>query len=265
MNIFEAVLLGIVQGLTEFLPISSSGHLVIFQNLLGFNEPELLLDVAMHLGTLAAVCLYLRSDIRDIVTGILSRDFHGPGARLAWMVAAGTVPTVIIALVFRDSLEKAFSSVSLVGWMLIVTGCILLTPRLIRVRRSGSFSSTTTARVGLLSALVVGAAQGLAVTPGISRSGTTITAGLALGMDRDLAGRFSFLLSIPAIVGAVILQFDLEAAQRVGIAPLISGFATAAIVGFFALKLLMGMLRKGHLHYFAPYCWVVGLAAILFS
>ena len=103
------------------------------------------------------------------------------------------------------------------------------------------------------------------VTPGISRSGTTIVVGLLLGLDRDLAGRFSFLLSIPAIIGAVVFQFNLDALARVGIVPLIAGFAAAAVVGFFALKVLMGMVRKGHLHYFAPYCWAAGLAAILLS
>ena len=263
MNTLETILLGIVQGLTEFLPISSSGHLVIFQNLLGFTEPELLLDCALHLGTLAAVCLYLRADIKLILSEILRGDFKGPGASLAWMVAAGTVPTVLIALAFRDHLESAFASVFLVGCALIATGCILLVPKLAGGRLRGNCAVKM--RVGLLAALAAGAVQGLAVTPGISRSGITIVTGLLLGLDRDLAGRFSFLLSIPAIIGAVVLQFNLDALARVGTAPLIAGFAAAAVIGFFALTILMGMLRKGHLHYFAPYCWAAGLAAILLS
>jgi undecaprenyl-diphosphatase len=182
------------------------------------------------------------------------------------MVVAGTVPTVVIALTFRHSLEKAFGSVLLVGFTLVVTGCILVAPRIAAATKRSSAAATGGAlRVGLLTALAVGAAQGLAVTPGISRSGTTIAAGLILGLDRDLAGRFSFLLSIPAIIGAVILQFDIRELVRIGTAPLVCGFTTAAVVGFFALKLLMGMVRRGQLHYFAPYCWAVGLAAILFS
>ncbi|MDZ7698737.1 MAG: undecaprenyl-diphosphate phosphatase [Deltaproteobacteria bacterium] len=120
-------------------------------------------------------------------------------------------------------------------------------------------------RVGLLAALAVGAAQGLAIMPGISRSGTTIVVGLLCGLERDLAGRFSFLLAIPAIVGAVVLQFSAEALTKIGVVPLILGFGTSALVGYFALKILMPMVRKGHLHYFAPYCWAVGLTVLILS
>ncbi len=259
MNIFETTILGIIQGLTEFLPVSSSGHLVLFQNLLGFKEPELLLDCSLHLGTLLAVCVYFRHDIKEIVTDIWKRDFKNPHASLALWVVVGSVPTAVIGLVFKTPLERLFGSVATVGSMLIATGIIVALTRMI----PEGFGTRT--RVGLLGALAVGAAQGLAIIPGISRSGATIVCALLFGLDRDLAGRFSFLLAIPAIIGALAIQIDLDALERVGLVPLVFGFFSSAIVGLLALKLLMGIVRKGHLYYFAPYCWVIGLLVVFAS
>lgn len=259
MNAIETIILGIVQGLTEFLPISSSGHLVLFQNLLGFQEPELLLDVSLHLGTLLAVIIYFRSDLMEMAKALAHREFKSPYASLFLWVIIGCIPTAIIGLVFRDSLEGLFGSVTLVGFMLSATGIIVALDRVI----PGHY--TTRMQVGLFTALAIGTAQGLAIIPGISRSGATIICGMVCGMNREMAARFSFLLSIPAIIGAMGLQLDLEAVQRVGFVPLMSGFITATLVGILALKLLMGMVRKGHLYYFAPYVWAVGLAVIIFA
>jgi undecaprenyl-diphosphatase len=258
MNAFEAIILGIVQGLTEFLPISSSGHLVLFQNLFGFQEPEILFDVSLHLGTLLAVIIYFRSDLMEMVKALVQRDFKNPSASLFLWVIIGCIPTAVIGLVFKDPLEGLFGSVTLVGFMLLATGIIVGLDRVIPGHH------TTRMQVGLLTALAVGTAQGLAIIPGISRSGATIICGMLCGMNREMAGRFSFLLSIPAIMGAMGLQMDLEAVQRLGFAPLISGFVTATFVGILALKLLMGMIKKGHLYYFAPYVWAMGTAVIIF-
>jgi len=265
MNAIETLFLGIAQGLTEFLPVSSSGHLVIFQNLLGFKEPELLLDCSLHLGTLLAVCVYLRGDVARISTAVLRGDFRSPHAFLGWMVVAGSVPTAVIGFAFKNHFERMFGSVSLVGIMIAVTGIILITSR-IAPAAAKLTSETLGCRTGagLLAALVVGTAQGLAIIPGISRSGTTIVVGLLCGLERGLAGRFSFLLSIPAIVGALILQLKGESLTRVGVGPLLAGFGMSALVGFVALSVLMRTVRNGHLHYFAPYCWAVGLAAFIF-
>ena len=266
MTNLETLFLGIIQGLTEFLPVSSSGHLVLFQNLLGFKEPELLLDTALHIGTLLAVCLYLRSDIKIMATEILHGNFKGPHAFLAWWVIIGTIPTAFIGLVFKDSLEVLFGSVWLVGIMLMVTGIILVCSwflPMIAKRWAKNYGDRK--RVGLITALIVGTAQGLAIIPGISRSGATIVSGLACGLDRELAGRFSFLLSIPAIIGALVVQLNAEAITRTGAIPLLVGFGISAIVGFLALKLLMSMIRKGTLHYFAPYCLLLGLLIVIFA
>lgn len=258
MTIIETIFLGIIQGLTEFLPVSSSGHLVIFQNLLGFKEPELLLDCSLHLGTLLAVCLYFRSDLRKMATEVWHFDLKNPHTNLLLWVVVGSVPTAIIGLVFQEPFEKVFGSVTMVGVMLLATGFIVASTRFI----PKSYGTRT--RVGLLAALAVGVAQGMAIMPGISRSGTTIVCALLFCLNRDLAGRFSFLLSIPAILGALVIHLNVESLGRIGFVPLSLGFASSALVGILALKILMGMVRKGHLYYFAPYCWAVGLL-ILFA
>ena len=267
MNNLETIFLGIVQGLTEFLPVSSSGHLVIFEKLLGLKEPEILLDASLHLGTLIAVCFYFRNDLVKMVTELWSfvlpgsrkQDGAKPNAQLAMMVILGSVPTAIIGLIFKDPIEEAFGSMFTVGIMLLLTGMIVGITRLIPKSRN------TAMRVGPLVALAVGTAQGLAIMPGISRSGSTIVCALLLGLDRELAGRFSFLLAIPAILGAVILQVDAEAIHRLGAVPLILGLVSSGVIGFLALKVLMGIVKKGHFYYFAPYCWGVGCLAIYFS
>jgi undecaprenyl-diphosphatase len=180
------------------------------------------------------------------------------------MVAAGSVPTALIGFTFKDQFERMFGSVAVVGVMLAVTGLILISS-LSAPKEARLAPETLGGRIGagLLAALIVGTAQGLAIIPGISRSGTTIVAGLLCGMEKGLAGRFSFLLSIPAVTGALILHLKGDALTRVGAGPLLVGFAISAVVGFIALGLLMRTVRSGHLHYFAPYCWAAGLAAFI--
>lgn len=267
MTTVETIFLGIIQGLTEFLPVSSSGHLVVCKNLLGFREPELLLDTSLHFGTLIAICIYFRSDLRQmaqeiwrlISSGKGRRPRPGPYATLALMVATGSIPTALIGIIFKEVLERLFGSVTTVGVMLVITGLIVGITRFIP-RSYGKRG-----QVSPIIALAVGAAQGLAIVPGISRSGATIVCGLLLGLNRDMAGRFSFILSIPAIIGALLLQLDMTAITRVGAIPLFMGFLSSAFVGFLALRILMGMIRKGHFYYFAPYCWAIGILTVLFS
>jgi len=272
MDISSSVLLGIIQGLTEFLPISSSGHLVLWQNLLGFKEPELLFDISLHLGTLVAVCLFFRHDLKAMIvetTGFLvsllsretgfgqSREY--PHASMLLWVLVGTIPTGFIGLWFKSPLEALFGSLRVVGFMLLVTGLIVLASR----KLSGNESARTS--VGLWAALAVGIAQGIAIIPGISRSGSTIVCGMACKLPRETAARFSFLLAIPATLGAVAVQLRSEGLSREALPTLAAGFFVSAVVGLLALKILMGMVRKGHLYYFAPYCWAVGLLILFFS
>jgi len=180
-------------------------------------------------------------------------------ASLALMVVAGSIPTALIGLTFKDPLEKLFGSVTTVGVMLLITGLITGITKFIP-QNHGKWD-----QVKVWMALVIGVAQGLAIIPGISRSGSTIVCALLLGLRRETAGRFSFLLSIPAIIGAVGLHLESDAIARVGVLPMTVGFASSAVVGFFALKLLMGMVKKGHFYYFAPYCWIVGALTIILS
>ena len=195
MNIFQTTILGIIQGLTEFLPVSSSGHLVLFQNLLGFREPELLLDCSLHLGTLLAVCVYFRNDLKKIVTEIWKGDFKNPHASVALWIVVGSVPTAVIGLVFKAPLERLFGSVTIVGAMLIATGIIVALTRMI----PEGYGTRTS--VGLLAALAVGTAQGLAIIPGISRSGTTIVCALLLGLTGIWQGAFLSFWPYPQLSG----------------------------------------------------------------
>jgi undecaprenyl-diphosphatase len=271
MDIFTGIFLGIVQGLTEFLPISSSGHLVLFQNLLGFKEPELLLDVGLHFGTLLAVCIFLRKDLQLMIRESWQTSlafFHDretfkqlssrPHPRLAFWVVIGTMPTVFIGFAFRSHFERLFASLDAVGMMLIFTGLILIISRFLPRQY------TSRNHFGLWIALMVGVSQGLAIIPGISRSGTTIICGLILGLDRDLAARFSFLLSIPAIIGALLLQIFSEGIEGLELGTLSFGFLASAVVGFIAIKILVNMVRKGSLYIFTPYCCALGLVIIFF-
>ncbi|MDB9823471.1 undecaprenyl-diphosphate phosphatase [Deltaproteobacteria bacterium] len=270
MDSITSIFLGVIQGLTEFLPVSSSGHLVFFQNVLGFEEPELLLDISLHVGTLLAVCIFFRADLKKMIweswnfsADILSSRekissiVERPHVLLALWVLAGTVPTAIIGLLFRSPLEDLFGDVNMVGIMLICTGLILAVTRFI------SKEYNQRKEIGLLTALAVGVAQGLAIIPGISRSGATIVSGIVCGLESDLAARFSFLLSIPAIIGAMVVQLGSGGLSRSDIIPIAFGLLSSAIVGLIALKILMGIVSRGNLSYFAPYCWALGIFIII--
>ena len=271
INALNALILGIVQGLTEFLPVSSSGHLVIGQNLLGMKNPELLLDTVLHLGTLCAAVVFLRPQIMEILAGLgkLAKspgDFKGlfkndPGIRwFAFMIVA-SVPTAIIGLSLEDYFEKLFGSLLAVGIALLCTGAVLLATYAI-IRRGERRTRAMTAFDGL----IMGFAQSVAIIPGISRSGITIATGLFSGLEVAPAARLSFLISIPAIVGAVLLQFlKIESVSSDAAVGLFVGFAAAAISGYYALKLLFNLLEKRRFHLFGFYCLFAGACTVIYS
>ncbi len=251
-----------MQGLTEFFPISSSGHLVFFQSVFGLREPLVAFDVMLHLGTLLAVVVYLRNDILqilgDTVLWIKGRKEGQERAKLLLWIIVATLPTGLMGVLFKDWFESLFSRPKWVGVMLLVTGTILW------LTRYETRNQRTAKEMGPIDALVIGFGQGVAIIPGISRSGVTISTGLFRHLNRELAGKFSFLLSIPAILGATVLKFrDIEAGPEAGLG--MAGAAAACIVGFFSLKLLMKVITAGKLSNFAYYCWAVGVLMIVLA
>ncbi len=270
MDIYQAIILGIIQGLTEFLPVSSSGHLVIFQFLFGLTEPALSFDISVHIGTLLAVAVVFRKDILAIIvsgvrflksifqkTVIDKKPKDDPDLKLLLFIIIGSVPTAIIGLLFHKIADQLFSSTMLVGIMLMVTGMILWFAGRLR-ENNGRNKEITIAK-----ALIIGVVQGLAVIPGISRSGSTIAAGLFIGLSRETSARYSFLLSMPAILGAAVLSFaGLPVVSTISYTAMLIGSFTSFIVGYFALRLLLYFVKKGRLHIFAPYCLLAGIVAI---
>jgi undecaprenyl-diphosphatase len=273
LNTVEAIVLGVIQGLTEFLPVSSSGHLVLFQNLFGLKEPALLFDICLHVGTLAAVIIVFYRDILEILPalvqipgrmksagGFLRLCQVDPAMRMALLIVIGSIPTAVIGLLFKEITDQLFGSIAMVGCMLIVTGTLLWLTR--RIQRQGRPIGKTT----LKDALIIGLIQGVAIVPGISRSGSTIATALFLGVDRKVAGRYSFLLSIPAIVGALVLGLDAPEMQTtIPLGTILAGSAVSALVGWLALVILLRVVDRGQLHRFAPYCWLVGIIALGFG
>jgi undecaprenyl-diphosphatase len=278
MTVLHAIILGVVQGLTEFLPISSSGHLVVFQQLLGLMEPGISFEISVHLGTLAAVLIFFRKEILEVnkaaVAGVrlaiagkggFSRLYvDDPGFRMAILLAAGSVPTAIIGILLQTQSDRLFNSISLAGAMLIVTGLILLlTGLLLWLTRGVDAKGRGMSGFTLGIALAIGIVQGLAIIPGISRSGSTIATGLLFGLDSRTAGSFSFLLSIPAIVGAAGLQVLMDGFGDVAMVPMVVGAGVSFVVGFFSLGFLMRIVNRGRLYLFAPYCVLAGLVVLI--
>lgn len=254
-----AVLLGIVQGLTEFLPVSSSGHLVLFQQWLPVTGDHIAFDLALHIGTLVPVFVVYRRDLLQIVRDVVAGQ--GPwrerlGVRLAAFIVLGSVPTGLIGLLFEDWFEAAFSNPLSIGIAFAVTGTVLYLTRFARTGQDGL------GRMKPWQALVVGLAQGLAITPGISRSGSTIAAGIFIGLRRDLAARYSFLLSIPAIVGAFALKAGDLQGTHAALSPLLAGFLAAAFSGYLALRVLLRLVDSGDFARFAWYLWGLSIFAI---
>ncbi len=260
-SILSSVILGIVQGLTEFLPVSSSGHLVIFQSFLLPGGENLLFDILLHVATLFAVVIVFRDKIARILSGLFffrSSPHRTESWKWAGWILAGLVPTGVIGVVFKEPLEKLFDSPLTVSFMLIVTGLLLIST-LFR-KMPGSCDG-----LAIWQAMAIGTVQGIAIIPGISRSGSTIAVALLLGISRSVAGEYSFLVSLPAIAGALLLQLKDSAGAPIAfsIPSLAAGFVAAFAVGIVALLLLMRFVRNGKLHYFAFYCWLIGIVGII--
>jgi len=254
-----AGVLGVVQGLTEFLPVSSSGHLVLFQSQLHVAGDPVAFDLGLHLGTLIPVLMIYRRDIAQIFTDAFSGSvpfFQRRGVRLMALVVAGSVPTALIGLSLKDLFESLFSNRLYVGVAFAITGTLLW---LTRRAGQGSRDETT---MPWAHAVIIGVVQGLAITPGISRSGSTIAAAMFLGVEREAAARYSFLLSIPAILGAFVLKAPDLALGSASLMPLATGILTAAITGYLALVLLLRFVRSGSLDKFAWYLWPLAAVSI---
>ena len=274
MSLLSSILLGLVQGIAEFLPISSSGHLAIAEHLLnvsGATEIPDFFDVLLHLGTLVAVFVAYWSDIRDMILELISgvRDLARrntpdpipPARRMILLIIVGTLPLFLV-LPVKDLVEGLSDNMYFVAGALLVTGCLLFVRDRVRHGRKTERSAT------LIDVLIVGVAQAIATCPGISRSGTTITAGCFVGFERKFAVRFSFLLSIPAILGANILS--LKDAVEAGIdwasVPVyLVGVAVSAVVGYACIRLLKMIAAKGRFGWFAYYCWFAGAATFLLT
>ena len=274
MSLLSSILLGFIQGLTEFLPVSSSGHLAIAEHLLGMSGasdiPEFF-DVLLHLGTLVAVFVAYWAEVRDMVLEFFrgAKDLaHGttptpipPARRMILLIIVGTLPLFVV-LPIKDLVEGLADNMYFVGGALLVTGCLLFASD--RVRKG--HKSERSARIQ--DVLVVGLAQAIATCPGISRSGTTITAGCFVGFERKFAVRFSFLLSIPAVLGANILS--IKDAVQVGIVgaevPMyLVGVVVAAGVGYACIRLLKMIAEKGKFGFFAYYCWAAGVVTLILT
>jgi undecaprenyl-diphosphatase len=260
MNLIEAIILGAVQGITEFLPVSSSGHLVLLQKIFGISEPVLLFDTMVHVGTLAAVFVVLWRDILAILRRIIQ-------PATAFLILA-TIPTVIAALVLKDHIESAFNSGASLGFAFLFTALALLVSETLYrgggVHKAGAANRTL---MTWLDALIIGLCQAVAIVPGISRSGLTLSGGLSRRLDRELSARFSFLLSIPAISGALVLQLNELAkggqTDGIGAGPIVAGTLTAALVGFFAVRFMLKIVKERSLRGFAVYVAALGVLTLI--
>ena len=264
MNILNAIFLGVVQGLTEFLPVSSSGHLVLLQKIFGINVPAFFFDTMLHIGTLIAVFAVLWREI----LAILKKPFQA----LTGFLILGTIPAVIAALLFSKPIEHAFESGQFLGVSFLITSALLCTAELLSKRAGKAISKEGQKKPGEMNwrdALFIGVLQAIAILPGISRSGATISGALSRKLDRDFAARFSFLLSIPAILGAALLQTrellksGIAAPGDTTLAALIAGMACAAIVGFFAVRLMLKIIREKSLFVFAAYTGILGTFVLI--
>lgn len=246
MSYLQAIVLAIVQGLTEFLPISSSGHLVIFQKLLNFSEPPVLFDILVHVGTLGAILFYFRKELVKI------------SRKTIWLIIVGTIPTVIAGLFLQAYISQIFNSLRLIGMALLVTGGLLLLSKRFKLL------NCRFKQLKWRDALFVGAFQALAILPGISRSGSTIVSGLWRKFDRETAFRFSFYLAIPAIIGALVLQApDLIYSPCGYLGQGFLGMVIAGMVGYGALKMLEKTLLSAKLWLFGFYCLALGIIILL--
>jgi len=262
MTLPQAIILAVMQGVTEFMPISSSGHLVLTRTLIGITDIPMLFDLILHLGTMTATVIVYRKTIADILrdVGLLIIYRRGErtmgSIRLFLYIIISTAITGIIGLLLKDRIEIVFLDPATVSALLVVTGLILLATRFVREGDRGIES----ARIHV--PIVIGLVQSFAMLPGISRSGSTISAALFMGLRRDLCGTYSFLLSIPSVLGASVLEYALshsELYRQVGLPLVITAFVVSLVSGYFSLRLLLRFLKQGRLWVFSFYCILAGI------
>jgi len=266
MSYLEAMALAIIQGLTEFLPVSSSGHLVLAQHWFGqFNETNLLYDIMLHLATVMAIIVYFRQDLTTLVLGIFGCPtngrsiFTGLERKTLGFVILASIPTAVLGLTIEKIGIGVLGRPDLVGGLFILTGIVLW---ISRGRPTGRGMKDMTP----IDAMTIGVVQGIAVFPGISRSGSTIAGGLLLGLDRELAARFSLLISIPAILGATLLKVVQAMEQtQPPIGPFIVGMFVAAVVGYLSISLILRLVRQDYFYRFSYYLWPIGITVILLT
>jgi undecaprenyl-diphosphatase len=261
LGIIEAIILGIIQGLTEFLPVSSSGHLEIGKALLGDEsvpEESLMMTVVLHFATALSTVVVFRQDILELLKGLFQFKWN-ESSQFAWKIVLSMIPAAAIGLFFNDQIEALFSKqIVLVGIMLIITGGLLYL---------ADKAKHTQKKVGVMDAIIIGVAQAIAILPGISRSGATISTSVLLGIDRGRAARFSFLMVVPLIFGKMAkdLMDGAIAESSLALTPLIAGALAAFIAGVFACRWMIALVKKSQLKYFSYYCFAAGILSIVFG
>lgn len=255
MNLIESIILGIIQGITEWLPISSSGHLAIVQELFGIEAP-LVLDVLLHFATLLVIFAVFWKDIIKIAKSCVKLDFKSEYGKTALFIVIATIPVILAGYFLHDPIESLFSKLYIVGIALIITGILLFASKKRKRNKKLNYKNT----------FLVGIVQAISLIPGISRSGSTISTALLLGIQREKAARFSFLLAIPAILGATIFELS----QGINIAEtslsvIFAGMLASFFVGYISLKLLLRLIKQRKFHVFAYYCWVLGAIVLIGS
>jgi undecaprenyl-diphosphatase len=252
---WQGLVLGLVQGLTEFLPISSSGHLVLAEVLVGYRPQGLFFEVAVHLATLLSVCVAYRRRIAELLGGLLRRS--GAAWSYAGLLLLATAPAALAGVLFRDYFERTFHSATALGWQFLLTAAVLWSTRFTADRARGS-------GVTAGSAVLIGIAQAIAIIPAISRSGLTIAAALWAGVAPAVAAEFSFLMAIVVIAGSGVMEIRHIPAGTDLLAPgLLWAFGAALVSGVVAIRLLVALLRSSRFHLFAPYCAVLGVACLV--
>ncbi|MFA0815876.1 MAG: undecaprenyl-diphosphate phosphatase [Anaerofustis sp.] len=267
MNTLQAIILGIIQGITEFLPISSSGHLVIAQSLFGINNDNLAITIVLHLGTFFAIIAAYPASVWNLIKeffGMLFDLIRFKGFNLSKSkyryyliyIVIASIPAGIVGVLLNDLIENVFSKVFIVSMTLFLTGFILLLGEKISQNNHKEIQ-----QLGFGKSIIVGLFQMVAILPGISRSGTTMVGGLVCGLKKEEALEFSFLLALPAILGSVLIEMKdiVKMIDEISMIPVVCGFITSLIIGYLSIKLFNLIVKKGHLVYFSVYCWTVGL------
>ena len=251
MELIEIVLLGIIQGLTEFLPVSSSGHLVLGQYLLGIKSPGNTLEILFHLGTLGSVVFVFFYEIKDILLTIDKK----PTQKLLAFISVATLPAMVVGFLFRNEINRLFENINSVGYAFCITGLILV---------FSSLSKNKKVKLSFSSSIIIGLSQAVAIIPGISRSGFTITVSLLMGISPEKSAKFSFLLSMPIIFGAGLLGvIDINSGELFTLPIIFTAILSSFLVGVLSLKILLMLLEKGKFYFFGIYCICIAIISIL--